>query len=77
MTNYRQYYADRYEASSSTFGSRRRTESVVARAVRMLNLTIADALRAYAVTGSAFANVVVLAAPHIEVFMRSIFHAKG
>jgi hypothetical protein len=43
----------------------------------MLNLTIADALRAYAVTGSAFATVVVLAAPHIEVFMRCIFHAKG
>jgi len=47
MTNYRQSYADRYEAPSSAFGSRRRTESVVARAVRMLNLTIADALYAY------------------------------
>jgi hypothetical protein len=76
MTNYRQSYADRYEAPSSAFGSRR-TESVVARAVRMLNLTIADALHAYAVTGSAFATLVVLAAPHVEVFMRCIFHGKG
>jgi hypothetical protein len=43
----------------------------------MLNLTIADALHAYAVTGSAFATMVVLAAPHVEVFMRCIFHGKG
>ena len=77
MTNYRQSYADRYETPSSAFGSRRRTESVVARAVRMLNLTIADALYAYAATGSAFASLVVLAAPHVEVFMRCIFHGKG
>jgi len=77
MTNYRQSYADRYEAPSSAFGSRRRTESIVARVVRMLSLAIADALYAYAVTGSAFATLVVLAAPHIEVFMRCIFHGKG
>jgi hypothetical protein len=77
MTNYRQSCADRYEAPTSAFGSWRRSESVVARAVRMLNLTIADALHAYAVTGSAFATLVVLAAPHIEVFMRCIFHGKG
>jgi hypothetical protein len=42
----------------------------------MLNLTIADALYAYAVTGSAFATVMVLAAP-LEVFVRCIFHGKG
>ena len=77
MTNYRQSYADRYETPSSAFGSRRRRESVVARAVRTLNLTIADALYAYAATGGAFASLVVLAAPHVEVFMRCIFHGKG
>jgi hypothetical protein len=77
MTNYRQSCDDRYEAPSSAFRSRRRTESVVAAAARMLNLTIADALYAYAVTGSAFATVMVLAAPHLEVFVRCIFHGKG
>ena len=77
MTNYRQSYADRYETPSSAVGSRRRRESVVARAVRMLNLTIADALYAYAVTGSAIATLVVLAAPHAEVFMRCTFNGKG
>ncbi|SHG92626.1 hypothetical protein [Bradyrhizobium erythrophlei] len=77
MTNYRQSYADRYEAPSSAFRSRRRTMSVVAGTVRMLNLSIADALHAYAVTGSAFATLVVLVTPHLEVFVRCIFHGKG
>jgi hypothetical protein len=43
-------------------------------AVRTLNLTVADALYAYAMIGSAF---LVLAAPHLEVFVRCIFHGKG
>ena len=77
MTPYRQSYAARDEAPSSAFRSRRRTKSAVAGAVRTLNLTVADALYAYAVTGSAFATLSVLAAPHLEVFVRCIFHAKG
>jgi hypothetical protein len=77
MTNYRQSCVDRHEVPSSAFGSRWRTKSVVAGAVRTLNLTVADALHAYAATGSAFATLVVLAAPHVEVFVRCIFHGKG
>ena len=77
MAYRRQSYADRNEAPSSVFRSRRRTQNVVAGAVRMLNLTIADALYAYAVTGSAFATVMVLAAPHLEMFARCLFHGKG
>jgi hypothetical protein len=77
MTDYRQSSADHDEALSSTFHSGRRTNSVVAGAVRSLNLTVADALYAYAVTGSAFATLMVLAAPHLEVFVRCVFHAKG
>jgi hypothetical protein len=77
MTPYRQSYADHYEAPPSAFRSRRRANSVVAEAVRTLNLTVADALYAYAVTGSAFATLLVLAAPHLELFVRCIFHGKG
>jgi hypothetical protein len=77
MAYRRQSYADRYEAPLSAFASRRRKQSVVAGAVRMLNLTVADALYAYAVTGSAFATVMVLAVPHLEMFVRCIFHGKG
>jgi hypothetical protein len=77
MTTYRQSYADRCEAPSSAFRSGRRTKKVVAGAVRMLNLTVADALSAYAVTGSAFAALMALVAPHLDVFLRCLFHGKG
>ena len=77
MTLYRQSYADRLEVESSAFRVRRRTKTLAAGAVRTLNLTLADALYAYAVTGSAFATLVVLVTPHLEVFVRCIFHGKG
>jgi hypothetical protein len=77
MIPYRQSYADRYEAPSYALRCRRRAESVVVRAVRTLKLTVADAFYAYAVTGSAFATLLVLAAPHLEVFVRCVFHGKG
>jgi hypothetical protein len=77
MIPYRQSYAERHEAQSTGFRSGRRTRSVVAADARTLNLTVADALYAYAVTGSAFATLMVIAAPHLEVFLRCIFHGKG
>ena len=77
MAYRRQSYAGRYEAPLSVFPSRWRTQGVVAGAVRMLNLAVADALYAYAVTGSAFATVMILAAPHLEMFARCLFHGKG
>jgi hypothetical protein len=72
MTFYLQSYADRAEVRPN-----RRAKSVVAGAVRALHLTAADALYAYAVTGSAFATVAVLAAPHLELSLRCLFHGKG
>jgi uncharacterized membrane protein len=77
MAHRRQSYADRYEAPLSVFRSRRQTQGVIAGALRMVNLTVADALYAYAVTGTALATVTVLAAPHLEMFVRCLFHGKG
>jgi hypothetical protein len=79
MTSYEQTYADRSQAASSASALRipGRTEAAVAGAVRTLKLTVANALYAYAVTGSAFATLLVLAAPHLEVFIRCFFHDKG
>ena len=77
MAYRRQSYADRYEAPLSVFRSGRRTQGVVAGALRMVNLTVDDALYAYAVTGSAFATVMMLAAPHLEIFARCLFQVKG
>jgi hypothetical protein len=77
MIPYRRFHANRSEAASTAFHSRRRAKSVVAGAVRMLNLTVADALYAYAVTGSILSTLMLLAAPHLEVFVRCVFHGKG
>jgi hypothetical protein len=77
MTLYGQSYADRLEAESSAFLVKRSTKTLAAGAVRTLNLTLADALYAYAVTGSAFATLMLLVAPHLEVFLRCLFHGKG
>ena len=73
MTHYRQSYANPPDTPSPAFRSRRRTKSVVAGAVRALNLIVAEALSAYAVIGSAFATLLLLAARHLEVFARCTF----
>jgi hypothetical protein len=70
-------YADRAEAVSPAFRNTRSAKAAVAAAVRKLNLAVADALHAYAVTGSAFATLMMLAAPHLEMFLRCAFHDKG
>jgi hypothetical protein len=77
MTTYGQYHADRSQAASSALRITGRTEAAVAGAVRTLKLTVAGALYAYGVTGSAFATLSVLAAPHLEAFVRCFFHGKG
>ena len=51
--------------------------NLAARAIQALSVATADALYAYAVTGSAFANLIALAAPHLDVFLRCFFHGKG
>jgi hypothetical protein len=49
----------------------------LAGAARTLSATAANALYTYAVTGSAFATIVVLAAPHLDFLMRCVAHGKG
>jgi hypothetical protein len=52
-------------------------ELPAARAVLAVSVGTDDALYAYAVTGSAFATLTALAAPHSDVFLRCLFHGKG
>jgi hypothetical protein len=77
MTLYRQCYADHLEIEPSAFRVRLRTKTVAAGAVRTLKLTLADAVYAYAVTGSVFATLTLLVAPHLEMLLRCLFHGKG
>jgi hypothetical protein len=73
MTLNDRFHADR--AAASPNGSRAR--ALAARAVQALSVATADALYAYAVTGSAFATLMALAAPHLDVLLRCLFHGKG
>jgi hypothetical protein len=61
--------------AASRNGPRKR--AFAARAVQALSAATADALYVYAVTGSAFATVMALFAPHLDVFLRCLFHGKG
>jgi hypothetical protein len=73
MTLNDRFHADRPAASRNG----PRTRALAARAVQALSAATADAMFAYAVTGSAFATLMALAAPHLEVFLRCLFHGKG
>ena len=44
---------------------------------RPLSATAREVLFAYAMTGSAAASLAIIAAPHLEVLLRCIFHGRG
>jgi hypothetical protein len=73
MTLNDRFHADRPAA----YRKRPRRRAVAARAVQALSAVTADALYAYAVTGSVFATLMALAAPYLDVFLRCLFHGKG
>lgn len=77
MTTSRGSYADRTLPALSALRVTRRSEAVLTSAARALKLAVADALYAYALAGSAFATRLVLAAPHLEAFIRCFFDGKG
>jgi len=54
-----------------------RAKAAALRAAETLSGTARDALLAYAMTGSAVASIVMIAAPHLEVLLRCIFHGRG
>jgi hypothetical protein len=54
-----------------------RAKAIALEAAQSLSGTARDALLAYAMTGSAVASIVTVAAPHFEVLLRCIFHGRG
>jgi hypothetical protein len=54
-----------------------RAKAIALEAAHTLSGTARDALLAYAMTGSAMSSIVIIAAPHIEVLLRCIFHGRG
>ncbi|MCP3462912.1 hypothetical protein [Bradyrhizobium sp. CCGUVB23] len=58
-------------------GRMTRAKAVALQVVQTLNGTARDALLAYAMTGSAVASLAIIAAPHLEMMLRCIFHGRG
>jgi hypothetical protein len=63
--------------AAANSGGMARAKAVALEAAQSLSGTARDALVAYAMTGSAVASIVVVAAPHFEVLVRCIFHGRG
>ena len=54
-----------------------RAKVVALETVQTLSGTARDALVAYAMTGSAVASLAIIAAPHLEMVLRCVFHGRG
>jgi hypothetical protein len=54
-----------------------RAKATALEAVQTLSGTARDALFAYAMTGSAVASLAIIAAPHLEMVLRCVFHGRG
>jgi hypothetical protein len=64
---------------SADAGSIRMTRAKAAahETVRTLSATVGNALFAYAMTGSAMASLVIIAASHLEALMRCVVQGRG
>jgi hypothetical protein len=67
------------QARSANSGSLRmaREKAVAFETVQTLRATARDVLVAHAITGSAVASLAIIAAPHLEMLLRCIFHGRG
>jgi hypothetical protein len=54
-----------------------RAKAAALETVQTLSGTARDALFAYAMTGSAVACLAIIAAPHLEMLLRCVFHGRG
>jgi hypothetical protein len=77
MNTYEDQTAVPVRTAAANSGGMARAKAVALEAAQTLSGTARDALLAYAMTGSAVASIVVVAAPHLEVPLRCIFHGRG
>lgn len=54
-----------------------RAKAIALETVQTVGGTARDALFAYAMTGSAVASLAIIAAPHLEMLLRCVFHGRG
>jgi hypothetical protein len=63
--------------AAANSGRMARAKDIALEAAQALSGSARDALLAYAMTGSAVASIVIVAAPHFELLLRCIFHGRG
>jgi hypothetical protein len=63
--------------SASGLSRMTRAKAVGLQVIQTLSGTARDALFAYAMTGSAVASLAIIAAPHLEMWLRCAFHGRG
>jgi hypothetical protein len=57
--------------------TRQGEKAIALETAQTLSGTLRNALFAYAMTGSAVASLVIIAAPHLSVLLHCIFHGRG
>ena len=77
MNTYGDQIAVPVRTAKDNSGGMSRAKAITLEAAQTLSGTTRDALLAYAMTGSAMASIVIVAALHFEVLLRCIFHGRG
>jgi hypothetical protein len=77
MNTYEGQIAVPVQTAKDNSGGMARAKAISLEAAQRLSGTTRDALLAYAMTGSAVASIVIVAAPRFEVLLRCIFHGRG
>jgi hypothetical protein len=77
MSTHEHPIAMRVQSAGAGSSSRTRAKAVALQAIQILNGMARDALFAYAMTGSAVASLAIIAAPHLEMLLRCVFHGRG
>jgi hypothetical protein len=77
MSAYEEQIATPVRTAAADSGGMARVKTIAIEVAQTLSGTARDALLAYAMTGSAMASILIVAAPHFEVLLRCIFHGRG
>ncbi|WP_024520262.1 hypothetical protein [Bradyrhizobium sp. Tv2a-2] len=77
MNTYEKRTAMLVQTATPNAGRMARAKAIAFEAAQALSGTAREGLMAYAMTGSAVAGIVIIAAPHLEVLLRCIFHGRG
>ncbi|MFB9263787.1 hypothetical protein ACFFWD_11480 [Bradyrhizobium erythrophlei] len=77
MSSHEHSIAMRVRSAGAGVSGTTRAKAAAIELIQTLSGTARDALFAYAMTGSAVASLAIIAAPHLEMLLRCVFHGRG